>query len=186
MGLMLPGPALADRPATIRNIHPTPLQAPAGTSLADIGAAIREAAAIQRWEIVAETPGSVTARLKIRTHTATVWIQYDESFYQIDYIDSVNLDYSPNDLRMRKSGPAGGRLIKGPRIHNNYNVWVGKLSEAIRRSSKYPGRAPESPEASFVNNPMLIADELEKLDSLRKRGILTQEEFDLQKAKLLR
>jgi len=32
----------------------------------------------------------------------------------------------------------------------------------------------------------MIADELEKLDALRQRGVLTQQEFDAQKAKLLR
>jgi hypothetical protein len=31
----------------------------------------------------------------------------------------------------------------------------------------------------------MIADELEKLDALRERGILTQEEFDQLKAKFL-
>jgi hypothetical protein len=34
-------------------------------------------------------------------------------------------------------------------------------------------------------SPILIADELEKLDALREGGVLTQEEFDKQKAKLL-
>jgi hypothetical protein len=34
--------------------------------------------------------------------------------------------------------------------------------------------------------PSMIADELDKLDALRQRGVLTQQEFDEQKAKLLK
>jgi hypothetical protein len=40
-------------------------------------------------------------------------------------------------------------------------------------------------EQTRTPSPIMIADELEKLDALRERGVLTQEEFDRQKAKLL-
>jgi len=178
-----PTNARADRTATIRNIPPTPLHAPDGTPLADIAAAIRSAADSEQWIIVGESPGSMTARLHIRAHTATVKIQYTESTYQIDYLDSRNLDYKPDDLRRRMPNKKF-RTIKGPRIHNNYNVWVEDFGRSIEAYSYNPPKA-ESPKGAAPLNPILIADELEKLDALRQRGVLTQEEFDQQKAKLL-
>jgi hypothetical protein len=176
-GLALP-PAAAS--ATIQNIPGTRHSAPVGTSLATISAAIRFAANQQGWIITEETPGLMQASLRVRTHVAMVTIGFDESNYWIEYRDSVNLDYNPNDRKKTKSM----RLIKGPRIHKNYNLWVSQLSESIADHVKAP---PQSHSASAAPplSPILIADELEKLDSLRERGILTQEEFDQQKAKLL-
>jgi hypothetical protein len=43
----------------------------------------------------------------------------------------------------------------------------------------------QNPPERSSGSPLLIADELEKLDKLRQRGLLTQGEFDQQKAKLL-
>jgi len=45
-------------------------------------------------------------------------------------------------------------------------------------------RAPASEEAEIVTH-VSVVDELEKLARLRKRGVLTQDEFDTQKRKLL-
>ena len=71
----------------------------------------------------------MTASLKVRSHEAIVIIRYDESNYQIDYYDSSNLNFSPNDLRILSRGR---RVIKGPRIHKNYNVWVRDLAKTIQ------------------------------------------------------
>ena len=178
--------ALANRSATIRNIPANPHQAPPGTALDDIGSAIKQGAVAQDWKVIQEKPGLITALLIIRSHKATVAIQYDEYTYQIDYVDSVNLDYNAGDLRPRGSARARRNVIKGPRIHTNYNVWVRRLADSIESVSQYayqtktPGIRAVSP-----TSPVLIADELEKLDALRQRGILTQEEFDRQKEKLL-
>ena len=182
----LSGPisAQADRTASIENIPPTPLGAPADTSMPRIAAAIKLAALSQNWEIIGESPGAMTARLHIRAHTADVVIAYTEKKYQIDYLDSDNLDFKTSDYKIPASGPRQARIIKGPRIHRNYNVWVKKLSRSIQVHARNPPPVPAEP-PSTAKNPLLIADELEKLDSLRQRGILTQEEFDQQKARLL-
>jgi hypothetical protein len=47
------------------------------------------------------------------------------------------------------------------------------------------GVEKETAESGTENPPLSVADELEKLASLRDRGILTQREFETQKAKLL-
>jgi hypothetical protein len=49
---------------------------------------------------------------------------------------------------------------------------------------RFPPDAKESQAASTQSAP-LVADELEKLDALRQKGILTDEEFDSLKAKLV-
>ncbi len=174
-------PAGSAAHATIRNIPPTAHLAPSGTPLADLAAAIKAAGDELDWEVTGESPGVVRLRLRIRAHEAIVVVGYDKSNYWIDYSDSFNLDYSPNDFR--KPGPSR-RVVRGPRIHHNYNIWVDRLSKKIALHLKFPPKAIVE-EQMLPRQPILIADELEKLDALRERGILTQEEFDLQKAKLL-
>ena len=174
------GPSFAAASVTIRNTPPTPHFAPAGTPLADLAAAIRKAANEEGWRIIAEAPGVMQASLHVRSHEAVVSIGFDESNFWIEYADSVNLDYNPNGLRKTRTR----REVKGPRIHRNYHVWVDQLAKEIAIYAKAPPRA-KSTEAAPSKNPIMIADELEKLDALRERGVLSQEEFDQQKARLL-
>jgi hypothetical protein len=166
--------------ATIRNIRPTPHFAPSGTSLSDISAAIKLAANAEMWQVTEDTSGVMTATLHVRTHGAVVTIGFDESNFWIEYRDSYNLDYHQTDLRRLKNA----RVVKGPRIHRNYNRWVGMLAKSIATHAKNARRSSPIRTMPAVA-PSLIADELEKLDTLRSRGVLTQQEFDQQKAKLL-
>ena len=158
---------------TIENIPPRPHLAPVGTSPDQLVTAITAAAEYQGWRVIGEAPGVVTAILMRRTHEAVVTIGYDELNFWIDYKDSKNLNYNPKDLVRRRKV-----ATKGPRIHPNYNRWVAELADQIRLQMQNP---PERSNAS----PLLIGEELDKLDKLRQRGVLTQEEFDRQKAKLL-
>lgn len=119
------------------------------------------------------------ASLHVRSHEATVIIRFDESNFWIDYQDSVNLDYNQNGLRKTRTR----REIKGPRIHRNYNLWVERLAKRIAIQTKTPPKADLIDRAQ-PGNLIFIADELEKLDALRERGVLSQKEFDQQKAKL--
>ena len=76
------------------------------------------------------------------------------------------------------------RGIKGPRIHSNYNIWIDQLAKRIAIHTKVPPKSnltDTAPSRNFI----LIADELEKLDALRERGVLSQEEFEQQKIRLL-
>jgi len=170
------------RSATIENVPPTPHHAPPGTPQADLAEAVKLGVHSQGWVVLGSSPGATTAQLTIRSHTAIVVIRYDESDYQIDYLDSVNLNFNPNDKR---SPGKNGRLIKGPRIHRNYNLWVKDLGRSVAAQLRTPPQAAAPPAASSLNT-IMIADELKKLDVLRQQGILTQQEFDKQKARLLR
>ena len=139
LSLMLMWISPAAATVTIRNISPTAHLAPAGTSLADLAAAIKLAADELDWRVVTEAPGVITAALLVRQrHEAVVTIGYDELNYWIDYQDSDNLDYSPDDLNKRGKL---GKFVKGPRIHRNYNVWVDRLAERIAIRTRAPPRA---------------------------------------------
>ncbi len=173
-------PTLGAASSTIRNIAPTHHFAPAGTPLATISAAIKLAANAHGWIITQETPGTMLATLRIRTHKAIVTIGFDESNYWIEYRDSTNLDYNPNDRKKTRTM----RAIKGPRIHRNYNIWIAQLAESIMDYARYPPKSFPTTDTN-CENLLLIADELGKLDALRERGVLTREEFNRQKAKLL-
>jgi len=180
--------------ATIQNIPPTPHHAPPGTPLADLGLAIKDACMASGWDVIGDSAGSITARLRIRSHVATVGIRFDESNYSIDYLSSVNLNFNPNDFyrggsRNRKQGRQLP-IVKGPRIHGNYNKWVAELNVSISTHLLTPPEAAAPEDAALsgaaATDPIMIADELEKLDALLQRGVLTQQEFDDLKAKLLK
>ncbi len=120
--------------ATIRNIPPSPHLAPAAASSAGIAAAIKMGVADMGWSVVAESAGLIQARLDIRTHMALVTIGFDESNYWIDYQDSSNLGYSASDSVKHR----GHRkiVVKGPRIHQNYNLWIGNLAASIEARTR--------------------------------------------------
>jgi hypothetical protein len=119
--------------------------------------------------------GSRTIRAKLNVknkHFAIVEIPYSVSSYSIIYISSENLDYNPT----RRT------------IHRNYNKWVLQLSTLIKRqfqSISLDATSSDSVHGVAGSDMEDIFDELLKLDDLRDRGILTDEEFDIEKRKLL-
>ena len=168
---------------TVRNIPPTTHDAPEGTSMESISRAIEQAAAEREWYLESKAPGSIVVSTTVRQkHLATVEIGFDEEKFWIDYRSSSNLDYTSSGL---KAWTKDHKLVvtKGPRIHKNYNVWVQDLADHIAERTKK--LVAEQRSQIPPPSPALIADELEKLDQLRARGVLSQEEFDTQKAKLL-
>jgi hypothetical protein len=180
-GLLLAGPALATE--TIRNVAPTPHGVEPGTPLEAIERAIVQAAAERQWYGGPDSPGAIVVSTTIRTHRATVAIGYDATHFWIDYRDSSNLDFNPKDLLHRQFDAPSQVIQKGPRIHANYNRWVGELADHIRIRTRaiVDAQVASAPPCE----PTSIADELDKLDGLRQRGVLTQAEFDQRKRKLL-
>ncbi len=176
-----PPSAVAAAPSVkLRNIPASPHFAPTGTPLPDLAAALALAVTDEGWIVTSEARGVIRATLYIRSHEAIVNIGFDETNFWIDYQDSINLNYNPNGLK----GTRTRRATEGPRIHRNYNVWVGQLAKRILIRMKIAPKADRS-DTVVPLNPLLIAEEIEKLDGLRKRGVLSQREFDEHKAKLL-
>ncbi|WP_288902663.1 hypothetical protein [uncultured Sneathiella sp.] len=83
------------------------------TSLEEVGKAIKQAGASKNWKMTDTGPGKIEGVLRIRTHKATVRIDYSLISYSITYVSSVNL------------------LADSYGIHRNYNQWVRELEAAI-------------------------------------------------------
>jgi hypothetical protein len=169
----------------IRNIPPTPHHAASEASLSQIATSIKQAAEDRNWKVTSEAPGLLTVRLWVRNrHLAIVQIGFDNENYWIDYLDSENLEYVKEVWKAGLIQGSDWWLDAEPKIHRNYNRWVESLAKSIEYHIANPIPAAETQPVSS-DSLHLIADELEKLDALRVRGILTQQEFEQQKEKLL-
>jgi hypothetical protein len=80
----------------------------------DVNKAIVRAGTQLGWVITPESPGKLTGRIALRTHTAVVDITHDSRTFNIKYRDSTNLEAS------------------GDQIHKNYNGWIQNLEKGIR------------------------------------------------------
>lgn len=70
------------------------------------------------WVVTKDEPGRLELHFdKQGKHQVTVAVQYDSSGYKIDYLNSVNLNFSQAD-GVRK-------------IHPNYNRWIRRLMQRI-------------------------------------------------------
>ena len=78
---------------------------------------IIKAAVSLGWQAHVVETGKVEATLNIRTHQLVVMIQYDETSYDIDYVDSTNLKYD------------------GKSIHRQYANWVRNLMNRINANN---------------------------------------------------
>ena len=105
---------VACRTAPILNPSVT-LTPPASASLEEIGRAIVATGTRLGWVIQVEGPGEARGSLDLRGHQAVVKILFSKTSLRIDYVSSVNLMHS------------------GDEIHHNYNNWVKNLQVRIQR-----------------------------------------------------
>lgn len=142
-------------------------------SVDEVRAAIIKGSQSRLWTAKIEGETTIRARLNVKNkHYAIVEIPFSESAYSIIYVSSTNLDYNPD----RRS------------IHRNYNKWVLQLSTMINQA--FYGIETDNFSAEFNSDCIgvdleEVFEELLKLDDLRDRGILTQEEFETEKLRLL-
>ncbi len=185
------GTAQAGKATTLRNVERTPHFAPEGASRASLAQAIEMAGISHGWTLDGENGDGVQLSTLIRSHRATVFVGFDEEYFWIDYVNSHNLNYSPNDRKIKRIRNRT-EVVKGPVIHPNYNRWVTQLADGILATMRNPPLAKQDQsipaqgkQATSADDMRLVADELEKLDALRQRGVLTDAEFDAMKARLL-
>ena len=76
--------------------------------------AILQAGLERGWTMTSITPGVIEGRLDQRGHVADIRINYTQTNYSINYVDSKNL--------MAGSG----------KIHHNYNRWINNLDREIQ------------------------------------------------------
>jgi hypothetical protein len=169
-------PTVANAATPIQDVvdAPVPIRPDGGRySIDDVRAAIIKGSQTQLW--TAEIAGDRTIRAKLNVknkHFAIVEIPYSESSYSIIYVSSENLQYNPS----RRT------------IHRNYNGWVLQLSTLIKEqfnSLAADTRFSDSGHGAQNSDREDLFDALLKLDDLRDRGILTDEEFENEKRKLL-
>jgi hypothetical protein len=144
-----------------------------GYSIEEVRAAIIKASQTGLWTAEIAADNAIRAHLNVKNkHFAVVEIPYSETAYSIMYVSSDNLDYN----------------AKWQSIHRNYNKWVLQLSTSIKEQFQAL-EASDVPNVSACDEPNMnkesIFDELLKLDDLRDQGILTDEEFETEKRKLL-
>jgi hypothetical protein len=148
-------------------------------SLQEVQAIIVDGVSARGWVPTVAGEGIISATIIVRNkHYATVDIPFSSTAYSILYVSSTNLDY--NEKRQS--------------IHRNYNNWVVNLSRTINQkfSTAPQDAARPSQEASTDTTDVTsnstqtdVYGELLKLDELRAKGILTEDEFEAEKRKLL-
>lgn len=100
-------------PTVVYNVkkHPIDIQ----KTNEDVYKAIKDAGASLGWVIRKKQNGVATGKLLLREHMALVKITYDAKSYNIEYVDSKNINYNKEDNT----------------IHKNYNGWIRNLERAI-------------------------------------------------------
>ncbi|ABZ76976.1 conserved hypothetical protein [Shewanella halifaxensis HAW-EB4] len=84
-------------------------------SAQSIEQAILKGCKAKGWTPIKADSNTIDAYITVRSHKAHVRISYNEHFYNINYVDSTNLDYNYGE------------------IHRNYNKWVYKLAASIQQ-----------------------------------------------------
>jgi hypothetical protein len=142
-------------------------------SLEEVRTLIMKGCAERLWEPEYQGESVITCSILVRgRHFVEVEIPFSETDYSILYLDSKEMDYDP----------------KKQSIHRKYNGWVNNLRIMIDHQLS---DATDKPAGSIVTDMTADnADEeryeaLLKLGELRDKGLISEEEFEAEKAKLL-
>jgi hypothetical protein len=110
-----------------------------GLTMEQVEQSIELAGAGSGWRTQIVSPGTILATYNVRAHTVIVTITYDESYYSIDYKNSIEMKVKcPEDVgdprkpaKVTQGQPvcAGGAIPV--QIHGNYKGWVDGLNTAI-------------------------------------------------------
>jgi len=88
------------------------------SSKQDMRRAILDSLAARGWRVTGETDDSVSAKLDVRQHSASIRIAYEAGQFDIVYTGSDNLRYATS-----RNGKAT--------IHRRYNSWIKNLVKDI-------------------------------------------------------
>lgn len=110
LALLLAG---CGRVQPVMNVEDTPVAY--NLQSKQVKSAIMSAATNRGWVVEEVSPGELNAKLHVRSHYAEVKIPYNDKFYSILYLNSVNLKASDG------------------KIHRNYNRWINNLNVDIKR-----------------------------------------------------
>ena len=186
MLVLVLAPAVVDAREPILNLEDVPISMKAdGTSFTvqEARAGIIRGCVAGGWAPFVDSEGVIHASLNVRDkHFAEVEILVTPTTYSVQYASSKNLDYKTYNHHYRD---------QRPRIHENYNIWIDRLSDSINKELHAPsqnaGPTPVEPHPDAVTDRDRsdVYSKILMLDDMRNRGILTDEEFDAEKKKLL-
>ena len=98
-----------------------------------------------------------------------------ESFYSKSLLGTI---FGFSNITIRKTdGNTSG--LEGY-FMNNAKQFTSEINSMV-----YDLKKKEAPIATFVHSNHSVADEIQKLAQLRNQGVITEEEFQVQKAKLM-
>ena len=177
----------------ILNLEDVPISMKAdGTSFTvqEARAGIIRGCVARGWVPFGDGEGVIHASLNVRSHFAEVEIPVTPTTYSILYVNSENLDYLAGNQHYRGETIRPNRDQR-PRIHENYNIWIAWLSDSINKELHAPSQnagptlGEPHPSAVTDKDRSDVYSKILMLDDMRNRGILTDEEFDTEKKKLL-
>jgi hypothetical protein len=111
-------------------VDPKPV--PAASSADLTRKAIARACLRTGFSVDAELPGESHCTVHQNEWRISVAVKYDAEHAQVHYLDSLNMNYSPNHGR--------------PMIRSSYNHWVQDLSDAVEHEARLI-TADENPDA---------------------------------------
>ena len=132
--------------------------------------AIITAAEEQKWVIIPDGEGRLSATYRKSDYMAKIAIKYAPTFYTINYADSVRMRY------------------KGTTVHPTYNKLINALQASIIRNLKSGNFTAKSSEKEVVvpaKPEEDIKTKLQKIKTLHEEGLITQEEYDAKRKALI-
>ncbi len=144
-----------------------------GFSLDEVRILIMNGCTKRQWQPVYEGDAIITCSILVRgRHFVKVEIPFSEVDFSIYYLDSDQMDYDPATQE----------------IHRKYNGWVKNLRVMIEQqfseaAAKPAGSVVEERPRDVVESSRY--DALLKLGELRDKGLISDEEFEAEKAKIL-
>jgi len=115
--LVLSTAFVACRKAPVRDIpeNSIPTTYEKSLTMEEVESAIIMGGSEAGWNMRKQEPGLIIGTIQVRQHEASVDVRYTETTWSITYRDSSNLKYN------------------GGNIHVNYNKWVSRLADGIRK-----------------------------------------------------
>lgn len=150
----------------------------------EVGETIRRAANSLHWRVSpGDRPDQIIATLVVRgKHTAVVEITFSEEKYSIRYKSSINLDWNEAKTIISTShGQINTDTVET--IHPNYNKWVSYLNDEI--ANQLQAATPQSISTQIKRTENDEVTQMEKLKSMRDRGLITNEEYNRKKKEIL-
>jgi hypothetical protein len=198
---LLASPAAAARTTQMSRGQPVAVRWAADVQPEHRTAAAIAVARANHWQAKGTEDGNVEATRDLSSgkHIATVDIVLGEDSFQVVYKDSHNFGYAKRACAQTSRKLEGARWRKPQTtcghevIHPTYNAWVEALQAALAQEFSILDAergaallAAQNPApARTTASPTGIADELAKLDKLRDDGVLTDEEFETLKRRLI-